>query len=95
MTTPLLDWTPPNPPVFHGETFDAERDGKRLNAQSKRVFMLMRDGKKRSLSDMSGITGDPPASISARFRDLKRHGFDMRKQYVSQGLWVYWMHIGE
>jgi hypothetical protein len=40
--------------------------------QLVRVRELMRDGKERTLAEISEITGDPEASVSARLRDLRR-----------------------
>ena len=87
--TPLLDWTPPEPPRFLGATFDATRDGKRLNEQSQRVHDAMIDGVERGLNQIATLTGDPEASISARLRDLRRYGFKVDRRYVERGLWLY------
>lgn len=88
----LLDWTPkPKMHVFGGETFDMVRDGKRLNAQLARVYDCLIDGKWRTLDEIHEVTGDPPASISARYRDLVKLNFPMKKEYVKRGLWRYRM----
>ncbi len=88
--TPLLDWQPPaNQKHYGGDTFVAERDGARLNAQSKRVHDLMIDGCWRSLSDISAATGDPEASVSARLRDFRKWGFTVDRRYVNRGLFQY------
>jgi len=89
----LLDWQPPEPPDIKGSTFSQERDGKRLNAQCLRVFRVFADGKKRALHEIAALSGDPEASISARIRDLRRFGFDMRKEHITNGLWMYWMVV--
>lgn len=82
----LLDWTPP---PIKGETFDAARDGKRLSAQAADVYALMRDGRWRTLGDISEATGHPEASVSARLRDLRGAGHTVERAYVSRGLWRY------
>lgn len=67
-----------NQPVFErrdGQTFDAVLDGERLAAQHKRVFTLMQDHAWRTLDEISEATGDPPASVSARLRDLRKERF--------------------
>ena len=87
--TPLLDWTPPEPPKYFGDSFNQERDGKRLNAQCQRTFDCVRDGTWKSLKAISAATGDPEASVSARLRDLRRHGFTVERKYVERGLWIY------
>jgi hypothetical protein len=81
----LLAWEP------RGETA-TESDKKRLGRQMQAVFDLMRDGQHRTLAQMAAALGEPPASVSARWRDLKNQfGFDTHKQHVGSGVWVYWM----
>lgn len=82
----LLTWEPPTP---KGETFVPDRDGKRLAVQALDVFNLMKDGQWRTLDQISEATGHPPASVSARLRDLRGHGYDVRKDYLRRGLWQY------
>lgn len=65
------------PKAFDGETFSPNQDGTRLKAQLVRVRELMRDGKWRSLSEISKVTGDPEASTSARLRDLRKPKFGL------------------
>lgn len=93
MQPSLLDWTPPQILGDRaGETFDRDRDGKRLNAQALDVFRLMRDGHWRTLAQISEATGHPEASVSARLRDLRKDtmgGFTVERQHVSKGLWRY------
>lgn len=88
--TPLLDWVPPIP---RGSTFDEKRDGPRLSDQARRVFMLMRDGQRRTLRQIAIDTGDPEASISARLRDLRAAGYTVNKQYMGGGLFEYWVIV--
>ena len=86
----LLDWTPPQ--ILgprDGETFDAKRDGKRLNAQAAHVFRLMQDGRWRTLAEIAEATGHPEASVSARLRDFRKVGYTVEREYVSKGLWRY------
>jgi hypothetical protein len=86
MQADLLSWTPPEP---QGETFDRERDGARLNAQSKRVFDAMKYGDWRTLANLAHVTRDPEASVSARLRDLRKAGFTVERRYVQRGLHEY------
>ncbi|UUZ75438.1 hypothetical protein LP414_27365 [Polaromonas sp. P1(28)-13] len=78
-----------------GITFDSSLDEVRLNEQSVRVYRLMRDQDWRSLGEISGETGDPEASISARLRDFRKAeygGFVMnrrRRVGAMAGLWEY------
>lgn len=93
MQPDLLSWTPPAILGDRaGETFDAKRDGKRLNAQSADVYRLMRDRQWRTLAEISAVTGHPEASVSARLRDLRKPslgGLTVERNYVSRGLYQY------
>jgi hypothetical protein len=60
---------------YNGVEYDPERDDKRLTAQTKRILTLMIDGVWRSLEEISGATGDPPASVSAQLRHLRKPRF--------------------
>lgn len=73
MPTPAI--APAESPRFDGRTYDHGLDSGRLAAQLLRVAFLMRDGAWRSLSQISTLTGDPEASISARLRDLRKPRF--------------------
>lgn len=75
-----------------GETFEPHRDRARLNRQALVVFSIMRDGQWRTLAQISDLTGEPEASVSARLRDLRKEKFGGRtveRQYVHDGLWKY------
>ena len=60
---------------FNGPDYDPEFDDERLTNQLDRIFNLMKDGNWRTLSEISQITGDPPASISAQLRHLRKERF--------------------
>lgn len=78
--------------VRDGVTFDHDRDYARLNAQHIRVYMVMKDERWRSLHDISLLTGDPEASISARLRDFRKFRFGshtVERRHVERGLWEY------
>lgn len=75
-----------------GHTYVASIDKTRLNAQTERVFQVMRDGAWRTLDEIAGITGDPPASVSARLRDLRKEkfgGFAVGRRRRTKGLFEY------
>lgn len=75
-----------------GETFEKDRDFERLNAQHLRVMGVMLDGGWHSLSEISGTTGDPEASVSARIRDFRKERFgkhEIEKRHVESGMWEY------
>ena len=80
---------------FGGVTVDENRDGDRLRAQLHRVRTLMWDQAWRTLAEISAVTGDPEASISARLRDLRKkkfgeHVMNARIRGPQElGLWEY------
>lgn len=83
---------------FDGETYDHERDHDRLNAQLTRVYMVLRDQRWHTLSELAQLTGDPTPSVSARLRDLRKEKFGghiIHRQYVDRGLWQYRLQAKE
>lgn len=84
------------PPRFDGPDYVQERDAPRLTAQILRVFNLMKDGQKRTLAQIAAATGDPPASISAQLRHLRKKRFGSHvvdKEHVGDGLYLYWLVV--
>jgi hypothetical protein len=78
--------------IRDGETYEHERDGKRLAAQHARIFEVMKDGRFRTLHAIAAATGDPEASISARLRDLRKPKFGshtVKREYLGNGLFQY------
>jgi hypothetical protein len=79
---------------FGGATYDEALDGERLNGQYERVWAAMLDAKWRTLAQIALITGDPPASISARLRDFRKasngaHAVERKRVAGVPGLHVY------
>ena len=77
---------------FDGADYVPNRDNSRLGSQLQRVFSLVADGKWRSLQDMSDLTGDPQASISAQLRHLRKARFgswNVERRYINNGLYEY------
>lgn len=70
-----LGFTPGTGPHHDGETYEAVHDHVRLNAQTLRVWHVMKRGEWLTLRDISVRTGDPEASVSARLRDLRKSKF--------------------
>ena len=60
---------------FNGAVYDPDYDDARLTKQIGRVYDCMKDGKWRTLQEISNITGDPVASISAQLRHLRKERF--------------------
>ena len=78
--------------VFNGSDYDHERDHVRLGHQLQKVYDAMKDGKWRSLDGIAKFTGEPPASISAQLRHLRKErfgGHTVNKKYLGDGLYHY------
>ena len=79
--------------LFDGEGLTAS-DHKRLHCQLEAVRGLMLDGRWRTLPEISQATGAPPASVSARLRDLRKakfggHAVFRRRVAGAVGLFEY------
>lgn len=77
---------------FNGSDYEHTRDSERLSQQHLRVRTLMSDGVWRTLDQISEVTGDPPASVSAQLRHLRKSRFGaylVEKRYVENGLFEY------
>ena len=77
---------------FDGSDYVPSRDNDRLSGQLLRVWDCMKDEQWRTLREISNITGDPEASISAQLRHLRKPRFgsyDVEKEYISNGLYKY------
>ena len=82
----------PDAIAHDGDTYNPFRDASRLNAQTRAVFDLMRDGQWRTLAQISHFIRQPEASISARLRDLRKAKYgsnDVSRHYLGQGLYAY------
>lgn len=62
-------------PHFNGPDYEPQLDFFRLKKQHERVRDLMLDGVWRTLYEIFNETGDPPASISAQLRHLRKPRF--------------------
>jgi len=86
-------------PDFDGHDYQSELDKVRLTGQMKRVYDLMKDGRRRNLAQIAARTGDPEGSISAQLRNLRKirfGGHDVRKERVGNpmsGMYVYWIEV--
>ncbi len=84
---------------FDGETYEPGPDYLRLSGQLGRVFATMRDGVWRTMAEISVLTGDPEASVSARLRDLRKpkfggHSVARRPRGEREaGLWEYRLEV--
>jgi len=81
--------------LFDGPVYEPAHDQARLTGQLLRVFEAMADAHWRTLAEIEAITGDPPASISAQLRHLRKRKFgsftvDKRARGDRAiGLWEY------
>lgn len=69
-----------------------KRDTGRLQEQMAKIKELMLDGKWRTLSEISAITGAPEASVSAQLRHLRKPKFGnyiVERNYINDGLYEY------
>ncbi len=64
-----------NEPIFDGSDYQHEFDFFRLTGQIERVRNFMNDGNWHTLSEISTITKDPHASVSAQLRNLRKERF--------------------
>lgn len=79
-------------PHFDGPDLLQDRDAPRLTEQLKRIFGAMAGSQWRTLSELAELTGDPPASVSARLRDFRKPKFGewiVEKEYIRNGLYRY------
>ncbi len=65
---------------FDGSTYEPKFDASRLRGEMARVYHCMKGNTYKhghwfTLREISGFTGDPEASISARLRDLRKAKF--------------------
>ena len=75
-----------------GPVFVQARDGVRLTGQIYRIYNLMSDGAWRTLDEIATITNDPPASVSAQLRHLRKKRFGehvVDRQHLGFGLYQY------
>lgn len=82
---------------FDGPSYDPKHDQARLKGQLLRVYVCMRCASLvwLTLNEIAERTGDPPASISAQLRHLRKPRFGAhvilkrRRGQASKGLWEY------
>jgi hypothetical protein len=81
---------------FNGADYVPARDNPRLSSQYQRIFDLMQDGEWRTLADISGATGDPPASVSAQLRHMRKPRFgahNVEREHRGHGLYAYRVEV--
>jgi predicted transcriptional regulator len=82
--------------MFDGVTYNDAEDGQRLYRQLLRVLDVLADGEPHGLAEIAERTGDPPASVSARIRDLRKlkfGGYTVISKNHGHGFWTYQLVI--
>ena len=77
---------------FDGNTFDKNKDGRRLANQLRAVYDIMSDGQWHTLDQIERITGYEKQSISARLRDLRKTRFGshtIERRRFTAGVYEY------
>lgn len=80
------------PQLFDGADYIPKRDDRRLLGQFEKVRALMLDGAWRTLQQIADAIGEPPASVSAQLRHLRKERFGaytVEKCYCGSGLYKY------
>lgn len=83
---------------FNGADYVPARDNTRLMNQCLRVFAAISDHAWHTLPQLAEITGDPPASISAQLRHLRKPRFGghiISRRYIANGLYEYKLGMAE
>lgn len=78
--------------VFDGADYNHKRDSVRLSSQLERIFNLMKDGRFRSLKDISQIVGAGEASVSANLRNSRKErfgGHTLNRKSLGNGFNLY------
>lgn len=81
-------------PDFNGADYKRSRDHARLTGQIQRVYNAMLGSGWKTLSQISILTGDPEASVSAQLRHLRKPrfgGHTIEKRHLGNGLYEYRM----
>jgi hypothetical protein len=75
---------------------DEHRDGRRIAAQRIRVWRAMYGAGWMGLADISAVTTDPEASVSARLWDYRKAQYGahtVERRHVRCGLWHYRLRV--
>jgi hypothetical protein len=98
MSADLFNYKPPEPrsppreTAFSGPEYQPARDHARLSGQIKKVFDLMIDGRWRTLQGVADQIQEPPASVSAQLRHLRKPkwgAYTVERRHVAGGLFEY------
>lgn len=61
------------------------------NSVLSRIEALMRDGQPRTLEQIRSVTGGYPTAVSAKLRQLRSRGYEVRswRDTTRKGVWLY------
>lgn len=77
-----------------GETYDDDRDRRRLSRQRQRTYEALSDHRWHTSVELTELVGDNWASVGARLRDLRKEqygGYTIERRCVRRGLWEFRM----
>jgi hypothetical protein len=86
---------------FNGEDYCASLDKKRLKLQIVQIYLIIKDGKWRTLPELEKETGYMSSSISAQLRNLRKLRFGAlkiekrRRGNPTNGLFEYRLNLEE
>jgi hypothetical protein len=67
-------------------------DADRLKGQLKRVYSIMKDGRKRTTYQIGEMANCPAASAHRHLSTLRtQYGAVVEKELIGEGLWNYWI----
>jgi hypothetical protein len=85
-------------PAFDGEGYNPEFDYERLSRQLRYVYLVMKDGRKRTIGEVvDAVGGGSETGVAAAMRALRQPrngGHQLKKQRrgdPKKGLWEYWI----
>jgi hypothetical protein len=84
------------PGGFDGESYDDDRDRKRLARQMSRVRVALSDGQWWTLARLAEVSEASTQSASARVRDLRKvrfGGYTIERRYAGDGVFEYRMDL--
>lgn len=80
----------PDDTLFHGATYDVEKDKQRFTGQIKRIAEVLNDGQEYGSGDLCKLANVSFSALRNRISDLRvYHGFNIEAMRVHDGLWSY------
>ena len=86
---------------FNGSDYVPSLDMIRLTGQILRIFDCMKDGKFRTLREISDVVNAGESSVSANIRNLRKNRFGghtitkQRRGEPTNGLWEYKLEVNQ